>query len=99
MLEQVYPEGLQPARRTDDASGEKYEKEQLSEKNWYVLATTTHYLHPLPCSAQGLGRRGGRGIGNEGLKLRLRKKRSVRKVFPFFVFVSYNPELFLLVNK
>ena len=67
-LEQVYPEGLYPVGGTPHQSRGKCEDEGVAERNCYGLTTTT-IPHP-PCAIRGGG---GRGVGNEGVKLGKRR--------------------------
>ena len=67
MLEQVYPEGLQPMGMTH-VGGEKCEQEGASEGSCYEQAPHSSIL--MHC----LGRvEGSRGVGNEGVKWSLGK--------------------------
>lgn len=58
-------EGLQSVRWIHVGAGDKCEEERMAERNRYGLTTVSH-LHTL----YHLGR-GGRGAGNEGVKLSL----------------------------
>ena len=61
MLEQVYPEGLQPMDRTYAGKGEKCEEEGAAERNCYGLTAVSHppsTLHYLVTEeVKGLGMR------------------------------------------
>jgi len=68
MLEQVYPEGLQPMGRTHDGAGGKCEEDGgEAERSCYGLTTAFHTKE----RKQG-GR--DRGVGDEWVKLSLGKK-------------------------
>ena len=64
-----YPEGLQPVARIHAGAGEKCEEE--GEGNCYGLTTAPHSPSTLCCA---MGEGGGRGLGNEGVKLSLGKR-------------------------
>jgi len=52
MLEQVYPQGLQPVGRTHAGAGDKCEEEGVAERNCYGL-TMAPIPHPPSTTRQG----------------------------------------------
>lgn len=54
-------------------------------------------LPPFAVALHSSGRGGGKGIGNEGVKLSMEERRGGGKVlFQFFTFASHYPNLFKL---
>lgn len=55
MLEQVFPEGLQPMGRVYARAGEQREREGTAERNHHVLTILHHPPHTLPHCYYGVG--------------------------------------------
>lgn len=67
-------------------SKEKCEEEGVSERSSYGLTTFSSIAHS-PAPLEGAG--GGRGVGNEGVKLNLEKKmRGVLSILSFFLTIQ-----------
>lgn len=90
---QVYSEGLQPMGRSCNGEGEKSTKAGEEERSCHGLTTVSnpHHLH--------CWERGGRGVGNEEVRVSMEKRVAVGKLLGFICLSSSAWCSNLFVNK